>query len=83
MKNTIKIRLDVDNPTGKKPKLVGLWMTGFGWIIGGSGNGSLILSGEIVANDPRTNLSKLRTFLRRVTHWNYAKEDLWPTELNS
>ncbi len=38
------IRMDIDNAAGKTPKLVGLAIHGFGWIIGGAAEGGLSIS---------------------------------------
>lgn len=63
----MEIRIDIENPLSEEPELIGLWLEGFGWIVGGGRNGSLSFRGSIKKNDIIQGGRKLcRRFLKHV-----------------
>jgi hypothetical protein len=64
----MEIRLDVNKPRGKKPVLVGIWIEGWGWVMGGCKSGDLVMTGDIVPvkKYSRSPLKDVRRLIRRA-----------------
>ena len=87
----MKIRLEIDKPDGQKPLLKGLWLQGFGWVVGGDFGGDITIYGEVnlsgVSKDGLLSLSersrvkrslpKIKRFLARVRKWYWNNDEIW------
>lgn len=79
-------RMDIDNPFGGSPKLVGLSVTGFGWLLGGVRRGQLTLRIDADGNwtpfDTRNSQVEVNRFKRIWTEFDYVVNGrkLWPTD---
>lgn len=72
----MKIKIDIEDPMGEKPELVGLWIQGFGWVVGGVESGQMCFSGEIKSPTLERGIrSTFRAFLKRVRKWDPWKND--------
>lgn len=85
MSDHYMIRLDVDQPNGKQPKLVGLAIHGFGWLLGGATNGDLTIGiredGKWVPFDRSQNTqAQVDRFRKRFLTFDWAKNGRrnWP-----
>lgn len=76
----MKYRMDLDGVETERPRLVGLWIEGFSWIVGGAREGEVTITGEL-EGDPREPLQILRDLReeqlsRRPTPvWPVGKDD--------
>jgi len=79
------IRLDIDSPRGKQPKLIGLAINGFSWVLGGGRNGDLVISirsdGVWEPFDSRNSQQQVDRFRRRIDRFDWSKNGRksWPT----
>ena len=71
----MKIRIDIDNPRGKKPILVGVWVQGFGWVLGGQHNGVLTITGKLTPDFDDVLSSPESIIQRAMRHIRGLK---WP-----
>jgi hypothetical protein len=73
----VKIRIDINHPYGKNPELVGLWLQGFGWVLGGIKNGKAAIRAELrLEKDFRFNALDLATTKRMMNRME--KSLTWP-----
>ena len=82
------IRIDIDNPEGQQPKLIGLWIEGFGWIVGGHRGGRATLRADLTSLRPHDigsrNGRASERFARRwqTTAWGFYGAEHFDIERN-
>lgn len=76
----MKIRIDINKLSdGDKPELIGVWIEGFGWVLGGAKDGDITLDATIVV-DERQSTFAVHKFMKRVrnrefqtNHWGIKR----------
>jgi len=87
----MNVRLEIKNPEKEIPELTGLWIKGFGWLVGGDTLGDITIYGKIVPTQSNLNLplsgeiqvkkqtKAVKKFLARIEDRSFG-DKLWKTK---
>lgn len=80
------LRMDIDGPRSKSPTLVGLHVSGFGWVVGGGKSGELSIAVGVDGSwkpceQNRNSQEEIDRFRRKFERFDYHKNghENWPT----